>query len=440
MKFLIRRALKMFGLVAFLSAGGAWALLLATSSPLPGVRLDGTPLDAGNLERVVNARRDAWLDARLKIFTGPYVTRAPRRDLGAVVESQDGIQRLAAVGRSGNPLVDLPTALRSIVGGVNVKWPAKVDQERLLEFVRRLRRHVERPPIAGTQTRDGQPIAGIPGLTINSMLAVTAIRDALMRDADEVRVATHQTPPPSSVGFQTLTANAKFGTLLGSFRSEYARRSESGRSANIELAATKLDGSVIAPGDTLSFNEVVGERSLARGFQVAPEISNQMLVEGVGGGVCQTAATLHALAFLSAFEILEHRPHSRPMRYVPTGLDTMVWWPDKDLRIRNPYPFPVRLKVRVEPEGAINMAFYGAGRAHPVDWNSDVISTIPAGEKRMPDAKLSVGQERVVQGPIDGLVIRRTRTVYSPYGPRSEEREIRYPPNPRIIAYGAFDF
>ena len=75
-----------------------------------------------------------------------------------------------------------------------------------------------------------------------------------------------------------------------------------------------------------------------------------------------------------------------------------------------------------------------------MDWNSAVLSTIPGGEKRIADSTLTVGQERVVQAAIDGLVIRRTRTVYLPYGPKSEERELRYPPNPRVIAYGSFDF
>lgn len=437
MRFVVKRALRasLAGLV--LGCLGLWLVLLATASPLPGLRLSGTPLGDGKVERVLESRRGDWLAATVTIHTGPYFTRAPRSELGALRDVEDGTRRLLMVGRTGNPLADLSAFFGSLRGNVDVQWPIKVDQNRLLEFVRKLRRHMERPPIAGTMARDGRTIAGIPGITINAMLAVSSIKAALLHDDVDVTVATHQTPPPSPVGFDALTTHAKFGTLLGTFRTEYNRRGgESGRAINIEIAASKLDGVVVAPGDTLSFNEVVGERSLARGFQTAPEIANQLVVEGVGGGVCQTAATLHAVAFLAGFEIEEYRPHSRPMRYVPTGLDTMVWWPDKDLRIRNPYPFPVRVKTVIDPAGAIAFSLYGAGRAHPVDWNSEVLSSVPGGEKRVPDASLPPGKERQVQAAIDGLRIRRTRTIYFPFGPRAEEKELRYPPNPRVVAYG----
>lgn len=437
MRFVVTRWLKRIGLGVLVGLLLLWLTMLATSSPLPGLKLAGVALGDGNAERRITERFNAWQEDKVVIHTGPYVARATRKELGAVRDPAEALAKLSAIGRTGNPLVDVPAFFGALSGSQNVQWPIKVDQHKLLEFVRKLRRRMERPPIAGTTTRDGQPIDGIPGLTINSMLAVSALKDALQHDSPEANVATQQIPPPVPVSFEALNASAQFGIQLATFRSEYARRGgDSGRAINIEIAGAKLDGVVIAPGDQLSFNEVVGERSLARGFQVAPEISNQLIVQGVGGGVCQTAATLHAAAFLAGFDVLEYKPHSRPTRYVPTGLDTMVWWPDKDLKVRNPYPFPVRISVALDPSGAITVSLYGAGQPHPVDWDTEILSTTPAGEKRVQDDTLAMGQTQVKQSAVDGMVIKRTRTVYFPHGPKVEERELRYPPTPKITAYG----
>lgn len=439
LRYALTRWLKRLGLGLAAVLITTWAWLLMSHDPLPGIRFAGESLGDGNTQRLVRERHDAWKNAKVVVHTGPYVTRITREELGITRDPDRGLNALLAVGRQGNPLVDLSMLFRALRGSVDVAWPIQVDQHRLGDFVRKLRHRMERPPIAGTTTRDGRAIEGIPGLTINAMTAVSLLKDALLRNETEVHLSTRQIPPPIPVTFEALNASAQFGTLLSTYQTQYARGGRSaGRANNVELAGMKLDGVVIAPGDTLSFNALVGERSLARGFQVAPELANQMVVEGVGGGVCQTAATLHAAAFLGAFEIVEYRPHSRPTRYVPTGLDTMVSWPDKDLKLRNPYPFPIRIAVNLATSGAVTVSLFGAGQAHPVDWNAEVLETTPAGEKRIEDSAVRLGEEELRQTPIDGVVIRRTRTVYLPSGPRSEEQTLRYPPTPKIVAIPGF--
>jgi vancomycin resistance protein YoaR len=110
------------------------------------------------------------------------------------------------------------------------------------------------------------------------------------------------------------------------------------RAVNIGVAARFLNGAVILPGETLSFNSRVGRRLHGRGFVDAPVIGNDDLDEDVGGGVCQVATTLHAAAILGDLRVIERRSHSRPSGYAPIGLDATVMDGKVDLRLQNPYP------------------------------------------------------------------------------------------------------
>jgi vancomycin resistance protein YoaR len=134
---------------------------------------------------------------------------------------------------------------------------------------------------------------------------------------------------------------------LASAMSEFDPRQE-GRAWNIALAARHLDGIVLQPGETFSFNERVGARGLEEGFRVAPELLNGDRVEGLGGGVCQVASTLYAAALEAGLEIVARQAHSRPSGYLPPGLDATVSF-DRgiDLILRNSLDGPVRFGASV---------------------------------------------------------------------------------------------
>ncbi|RYE88759.1 MAG: hypothetical protein EOO75_12955 [Myxococcales bacterium] len=133
-----------------------------------------------------------------------------------------------------------------------------------------------------------------------------------------------------------------------------------GRAVNIEAAARRLDGRVIAPGELFSFNEVVGPRTLEAGFTYAPEIVDEELETGVGGGTCQVSSMVHMAAVHGALDVVSRIGHSRPSAYAPMGLDATVIYGQVDLKIRNPFPFPLivhaflpkKTQVRVELLGA----------------------------------------------------------------------------------------
>jgi hypothetical protein len=114
----------------------------------------------------------------------------------------------------------------------------------------------------------------------------------------------------------------------------------------------------------------------------------------------------------------------------------MVAWPSQDLRIANPYPFAVRVRARAQ-DGVLRMSLEGSGKPYLVEWNTQILQHIKPGTQELLDKTLAAGTSEQIQEPIDGLNVRRVRTIYRPIGARREESMLRYPPNDRIIAIGS---
>ena len=114
---------------------------------------------------------------------------------------------------------------------------------------------------------------------------------------------------------------------------------------NADLALSRLNGTVIKPGETFSFNARVGTFSRDQGYRKAPVSYNGQLVDSWGGGVCQTSTTLYNTALLAGMTIVERNRHRFAPSYVPPGRDAAVAFNTIDLKFRNPYDFPVRIQA-----------------------------------------------------------------------------------------------
>jgi vancomycin resistance protein YoaR len=428
------RALAACAALVVLAPVALWCRLQFDSSPFLSARLGSERLPPSDrLRDVLTQRARAWGQTEVVVHAGPYVARRTRAELGASLEVEPELRWALSLGRSGNLLNDLATYWAARQNAIDRAWMPVVDATRLAIMLGGIRGQVERPPTPGTWARDGSLIEGIPGITINSVTAIDHIKSALRKSATSVVLDTTAIKPPAPIHYETLGYTI-FTKQLYAFETRYPfGNAAGGRKDNIEMAAQAIHGAIIGPGEVLSFNDVVGERSYERGYREAPELANGRVVDGIGGGICQVAATLHAAAFLAGFDVTEYQPHGRPVRYIDMGLDAMVAWPNKDLKVRNPYPFPVRIDSSAQ-QGVARVALYGAERPHPVEWKAEILERIPAGETTVIQPDVPPGERRVVQEAIEGLVIERRRILYLPTGAQTEVRTVRYPPNPRIFA------
>lgn len=147
--------------------------------------------------------------------------------------------------------------------------------------------------------------------------------------------------------------------LLAHFETDFSKK-RGPRIHNIRRAASYLDGTVLLPGATLSFNQRVGKRIASRGFIDAPVIVNDEMESGMGGGVCQMATTLHAAAVYGGLEVTERRSHSRPSGYAPLGLDATVIDGIQDLKLKNPYPVPLYVRAYLPSRYVVRVEIFGA--------------------------------------------------------------------------------
>ncbi len=125
-----------------------------------------------------------------------------------------------------------------------------------------------------------------------------------------------------------------------------------GKLANLTLGASRLDGVVVAPGETLSFWRLVGKPSARAGFALGRSIRGGVAGGDIGGGLCQLSGIVYEAGIRAGLNPVERHPHSKDLyaeqeRFTPLGLDATVVWPWKDLRLANPLDVPVRLRVAV---------------------------------------------------------------------------------------------
>jgi len=133
---------------------------------------------------------------------------------------------------------------------------------------------------------------------------------------------------------------------IGAYTTSMAGRTDD-QIYNTRTAAQAIDGAVILPGETFSFNDAVGGWSADAGYRKAPVSFSGELIRDWGGGVCQTSTTLYNAALLAGMKIVERHRHYWPTTYVEPGRDAAVAFRNIDLRFTNPYPRPVRLSVEV---------------------------------------------------------------------------------------------
>lgn len=130
------------------------------------------------------------------------------------------------------------------------------------------------------------------------------------------------------------------------------------RISNLELACAAINDIVLQPGEIFSFNQIVGKRTEARGYQEASIIVNDAYENGLGGGVCQVASTLFYTVLLANLQPVERGNHSLIIPYAPAGFDAAVQWPWLDFQFKNNQSYPVKLKMFIRAGSVLVAQIY----------------------------------------------------------------------------------
>jgi vancomycin resistance protein YoaR len=139
----------------------------------------------------------------------------------------------------------------------------------------------------------------------------------------------------------------------------YFNANNKNRSHNISLAVEAIDNYVVFPGETFSFNRIVGMRTSDKGYMRAPVIVKGELSVGIGGGICQVSSTLFNAMDSVGMHMIERYSHSRNVPYVPPGRDATVSWYGPDFRFINTYNQPILIRAAAQ-EGRVIIRVYSS--------------------------------------------------------------------------------
>lgn len=135
------------------------------------------------------------------------------------------------------------------------------------------------------------------------------------------------------------------------------------RSHNIALSTDAINNHVVFPGETFSFNKVVGKRTEKKGYLPAPVIVKGELTEGIGGGICQVSSTLYNAVDRAGVKIVKRYSHSKRVPYVPPGRDATVSWYGPDFAFTNTHNQPILIRAKIN-EGSMIVKIFSSYQVH----------------------------------------------------------------------------
>lgn len=383
---------------------------------------DGSEVDVVALARLVVA------DVKTgQAYSGPVPMKTVAPDV-STAEAQSRAEAAAAyfvapltLRYRTHTVVLAPSAIADMLS-VNTgddadEYPLTFDNGRARVRLHELFAFAEREPIDARIIV--QPEGGIT--VTDSQDGVELDMDVLLEDMDDavagggglrtVFVALRSAPP-------SLTADEArslgFANLGSQFTTYFDTRNTA-RATNIAVAAKLVDGSVVKPGEVFSLNAAIGPRTVNRGFDYAPVIAaDDVLRQGVGGGVCQYATTLFNAVFFAGLPVVERHAHTFYIAHYPVGRDATVAWGALDFRFRNDTGKTLLIRSWTD-NGALTVAIVGkTGRS--VSYSTGEFTDVrkPEHGKSNPrviyDSDLGAGVIRWEKG-VDGRSVRVLRTV-----------------------------
>lgn len=251
-----------------------------------------------------------------------------------------------------------------------------------------------------------QVIGGRAGVAFDVAAAQSALDAA--KDGETIRVAAEVNMPQHTA--------EEYEALL--FRDELSSYSTlvsgtSGRRENVRISAAYCNGQILNPGESLDYLALVGPCTVANGYYLAPVYVGGKTVDGIGGGVCQTASTLYAAALHANLAILQRVNHGFASSYIPLGLDATVSDGGPVFEFQNNTDYPIRIDTLYE-KNKLTVVIRGTKLDDTyVKMVTEVLSSTPYEVEKIETTDLAPGETKEEQSPYTGYDTRTYRNVYA---------------------------
>ncbi len=312
--------------------------------------------------------------------------------------------------------------------GGGAQYQVSLNATSLRPFLEGLVASLERNPenarfIFNDETRQLDLIqSAVIGRSLDVGGSIAAIQEQALQGEHNIPLTLIYTPP--AVGNDASAESLGISGLVVE-QTTYFRGSSAERIQNIQTAADRFKGLLVAPGQTFSMADALGDISLENGFQEALIISNGRTIKGVGGGVCQVSTTLFRAAFFGGYPIVERYAHAYRVSYYEqksdygydprlAGLDATVFVPLVDFKFTNDRPYWLLMETYVNVGARrITWKFYSTSDGRTVEWStSGPRDVVPAPEPLFQEnTDLEPGEIKQVDWSAEGANVTVTRLV-----------------------------
>lgn len=201
-----------------------------------------------------------------------------------------------------------------------------------------------------------------------------------------------------------------FRDEMGSWTSKYSE-SNVGRSQNVKLSASRINGVTLLPGESFSYDKTIGSRTASNGYKVAAVYVGNKVDQGIGGGICQTSSTLYSAVLYANLEIVSRTSHSLPVSYMPAGQDATIAEGYIDFIFKNNTDYPIKI-VCTAGSGAVKCSILGVKpEGESVNIVNTVTSTLKPKITRTTNPAIPVGYKKIAQKGVDGYTVASQRIV-----------------------------
>ena len=295
---------------------------------------------------------------------------------GAIVESShyiDGNKLIITKGTPGN-VVNIESTTNNIksqlttLSYINNPITIEVKTQNPKEInVDEIYKNIHREPKDAYYTKDPYSISPSEN-GIDFKISIDEAKQLVQNSEAECEI-------PLKVLYPNVTTNMigdeAFPDLLGSFSTNYVSNPD--RTTNLRLAANKINGTVLMPGEVFSYNLVVGERTIAAGYKNAAIYQNGEVVDGLGGGICQISSTLYNAALFANLQMVELYNHQFVPSYVTAGRDATVVYGVKDFKFKNSRKYAIKITCSVSG-GVAKFQIWGV--KEPTEYDVSVYANV----------------------------------------------------------------
>lgn len=323
-----------------------------------GVKVAGTDVGAltvAQAEERLSGKATEASAAPVTLKCVDTSVRATAAELGATIDIKASVKAAFDVGREGTLMHRIARIVEVRQNGIDLPVVHTLDREVAQSFLNSLAEKIDRKPAdAKLEVKKGsfRITKEKTGLKLDVERSLSGIEEQIGLVPKEIDlVAVTDEPKVTAEGFKGIDG------VISSYSTRFKPR-QVDRTHNLGLAVKSIDGTLVKPGGTFSYNREVGPREKKYGFRDAPIFVKGEVEPGTGGGICQVSTTLYNAALLANLKIIQRQHHSRPVTYAPVGRDATVAFPSLDLRFQNTTGYPLYVSAYMG-KNTVNVALLG---------------------------------------------------------------------------------